>query len=370
MMKEFVFWQGSLSIHQSAFIRNLAASDLRVKLVVWEKTDPQRADGGWQEPDFGRARIIVRPSPRAQSALLSGTAPGSFHIFSGTRGHPFINAALREGLASGARIGIMCEAHDRRGFKGRLRFLRCVADARRFGKRINPVLAMGQKAAEWYTKCGYPRPRIFPFGYFVETPQSHGEELVRETSSSTVFDLIFVAQLIPRKGWDILLKALQGLTEGKWRLHVVGDGVDRERFLERSRRLGLGESVLLHGTKPNATVVDLISRSDLLVLPSRWDGWGAVVNEALMCGVPAICSDRCGAMDLLDGNVRGEVVTAGSVSSLREALRRRIAKGKIDQRTRETIREWSRCIGGESAARYFLAVIEASLSGRDKPAPP
>jgi hypothetical protein len=75
-------------------------------------------------------------------------------------------------------------------------------------------------------------------------------------------------------------------------------------------------------------------------------------------------------MDLLDGHERGEVVPAGSVSALREALRRRVAQGKIDIMMRERIREWSKFINGESAAGYFLAVIEALIHGGSKPVPP
>jgi glycosyltransferase involved in cell wall biosynthesis len=370
-MNEFVFWQDAPSIHQSAFIRQLAlSSNARVKLVVWEETNARRKASGCPDPDFGLTQVIVKPSLAEQVALLSETGPGSVHIFSGPRGHPFVRNALRKSLRSDMFIGMMCEAHNGRGFKGQLRFLRCQWDARRYRGRVNMLLAMGLKGVKWYTKCGFPRNKVVPFGYFVDSPQIQNGDNTRCTTSSGIFDLIFVGDLMPHKAWDVLLHALHGFARTGWRLHVVGNGPDKARFLSLCRKLRLDKSVRLYGVQPRSVVIDLISRSDLLVLPSRWDGWGAVINEALMCGVPVVCSDRCGAMDLLDGDIRGEVVHSECISALRDALWRRISQGKIDMRTRQAIKNWSNCISGQAAASYFLSVIEASINGRSKPVPP
>lgn len=371
MISEFVFWQDALSMHQSALIRCLAeATGGRVKLVVWEELNPSRRAAKWSVPDFGRAEIIIRPGPPAVYSLLSNASVDSVHIFSGPRGHPFVNAALREALGSSASIGLMAEAHDGRGPKGLLRYLRCRSDAQRLGGRISFVLAIGMKAVRWYTATHYPRTRIFPFAYFVESPAIAGDDRHRSLSPGQPFDLIFVAELIHLKGWDVLLRALSAMPKQDWRLHVVGDGADREDFLALQRELGLASSVCFYGRLKHPEVIALISRSDLLVLPSRWDGWGAVVNEALMCGVPAICSDRCGAMDLLDGRVRGEVFQSASVPALRATLTRWIRKGKVDNLTRGRIRRWARCICGESAAGYLQEVVGASTQEGPHPRPP
>jgi glycosyltransferase involved in cell wall biosynthesis len=204
----------------------------------------------------------------------------------------------------------------------------------------------------------------------VETPLLRANPPNREVLSNRFFDLIFVGQLIFRKGWDILLYALHGLSNLEWRLHVVGDGDDRDEFVKLCAKPGLTDSVHFYGTLPNSEAINLIGKSDLLVLPSRWDGWGAVVNEALMCGVPVVCSDKCGAADLLDGQERGEIFSSDSILALRSILYRRISQGKKDAVRSEETREWSKCINGESAADYFIAVINASITGGSKPIPP
>jgi glycosyltransferase involved in cell wall biosynthesis len=56
------------------------------------------------------------------------------------------------------------------------------------------------------------------------------------------------------------------------------------------------------------------------VLPSRFDGWGAVVNEALMVGTPVICSDRCGASDVIENGRNGYVFEADNADALLQRL--------------------------------------------------
>lgn len=122
--------------------------------------------------------------------------------------------------------------------------------------------------------------------------------------------------------------------------------------------------------KANVEAMRLLDASDLLVLPSRWDGWGAVVNEALMRGVPVLCSDRCGAASLVRHNEQGEVFPTGSVTGLRDALARRISAGKKTQESTRVLRAWAHAITGESAADYLLSILASVYADQRRPAPP
>lgn len=370
-VNNLVFWQGYFSIHQSALLRNLAASPgVDVTLVVWEELLARHSEKGWPMPDYGKTHIIFRPTSQFQSELLSAKPLTTFHIFDSTRGHSMIWNAFRQCVSLGSHIGIQYESYKTGGVKGALRFLRGRYDALRFAERIDFILGIGTMAVKWFKRSGYPEEKIFPFAYFVETPACHSDQSTGERLSNQSFDLVFVGRPLLNKGLDILLRALSGISKPNWRLHIVGDRDDRKEFSRLSEQLGCANSVRFYGTLPNVTVIDLIAECDLLVLPSRWDGWGAVVNEALMCGVPVVCSDRCGAADLLDGGERGEVFPSGDVSALRSILARRISQGKKDAVVSERIREWSKCISGESAAEYLLAVVDAVASGGNRPFPP
>jgi glycosyltransferase involved in cell wall biosynthesis len=223
---------------------------------------------------------------------------------------------------------------------------------------------------DWFTNVGYSQDRVFPFGYFVEIP-AHDYRAIREKEQNkTVVELVFVGYPLKNKGLDILFNSLRSLKKYRWRLHIVGNLENEFRFFNLSEKFDFSDRTIFYGTRPNSEVIKLISNCDLLVLPSRWDGWGAVINEALMCGVPVVCSDRCGASDLVDGHERGEVFPSESAHALRTSLERRILQGKKNPTSSKRIQAWSKCITGESAASYLLAVIEASKDRCKKPIPP
>jgi glycosyltransferase involved in cell wall biosynthesis len=371
-MRNFIFWQGLLSIHQSAFLRCLAKHrGVKVTLVVPEELDVRRRESGWYKPNFGNTRVIVRPTQEMLSKLLTEDLSDSAFIFSGTKGGgPMVWNTFLKSLSSNVFIGIYSEAYNDAGIKGLARFWRSKYEALRFRERVNVILGIGTKGADWFRKSGYLPNRIFPFGYFVETPSEIEMTYCKEYFSDHLFNIIFVGRPLYSKGLDVLLSALHGLSDRKWLLHVVGDGDDKDEYVRRCAAMGLTHSVRFYNSQRNLETLSLISKSDLLVLPSRWDGWGAVVNEALMLGVPVVCSDRCGAADLLDGNERGEVFAGESILGLRAILERRLSKGKKDAGARQKIRDWSKCINGEAAAEYFLEIISASIAGSDKPVAP
>ena len=64
----------------------------------------------------------------------------------------------------------------------------------------------------------------------------------------------------------------------------------------------------------------IFAAADAFVLPSRHDGWGVVVNEALGAGLPIIVSDRVGARDLVQHGGNGFITSVGDIDGLAGAL--------------------------------------------------
>ena len=372
MMRRLVFWQNFPSNHQSALIRALSArQDLDVTLVCEGNLPQRRRNIGWSVPDFGDTRLLIRPDQATIVRLLAEADSESAHIFSGTRAYPMVWKAFLYCRHTQAQIGIYAETGNWLGLKGCIRLSRSRLDALRYRKRVNFVLAIGHMGVQWFRMSGYPDYKIYPFGYFVERSPKVDVELEQETyPSDTTVKLVFIGQCIHRKGIDILLRALHDLKHLNWRLQIVGDGPERENLESLCVNLELSEHVCFLGAQENQETMRILDGNDLLVLPSRWDGWGAVVNEALMHGVPVVCSDLCGAADLLQNRERGEVFSSVSVSALREVLARRISQGKRTPELTARIKRWSRNIEGEVAAGYLLDVIEVSAAGRPKPTPP
>lgn len=366
----YVFWQNMASPHQAPMLRALAAgADAKVELLVQVAIPPERARLGWSVPDFGGVELIVAPGPDEVGRRVRSAPGDSVHVFSGLGAYPLVRAALREAVRTPALLGIMSEAGDWRGWRGALRLSRARLEARRFGRQVGFVLAMGALGERWFRRTGFPAERIHPFGYFVDAPGADGGPDERPAEDPTP-ELVFIGECVPRKGGDLLLRALRELAGLPWRLTVVGDGPERARWQELAADLGISARVRMAGAQPNATAMEILDRSDLLVLPSRWDGWGAVVNEALVRGVPVVCSSYCGAADLVAGPDRGAVFPAGSVGGLREALSAMIGRGKRGPERTRRISEWSARIAGPVAAEYFRAVVAAAASASPSPRAP
>jgi glycosyltransferase involved in cell wall biosynthesis len=110
------------------------------------------------------------------------------------------------------------------------------------------------------------------------------------------------------------------------------------------------------GKVPNQEVHKIIADSDVLILPSIYDGWGAVVNEALMCGTPVIASNNCGSSILLQ-SIRGRVFSIEK-DNLDEVLQGFLSVLPYDINKRKEIKNWAlQNISGEAAAKYFDEII-------------
>src|SRR5690606_31518074 len=126
------------------------------------------------------------------------------------------------------------------------------------------------------------------------------------------------------------------------------------------------------GNVPNREVRRLMAVSDCLVLPSRFDGWGAVVSEALSAGTPVVCSDACGSSELLRIPAAGTVFRASSVQSLRRALFAQLSRGKVTSDLRASLSGWAESFSPRAAARYLMQIVEYVLAGGtgDRPGAP
>ena len=183
-------------------------------------------------------------------------------------------------------------------------------------------------------------------------------EGVRQVSAGPV-TFLFCGQMIARKGVDLLLTAFNKLiTEGvNARLLLVG----REAELPRLMALLGPEAksrIRYEGFQPPEKLSEYFGQADVFVLPSRHDGWGVVVNQALGAGLPLLCSDAVGAAhDLIEPEVNGLLFPVGDAAALHVALRRLALSPETAVRWGEASRrkaaEWTPAAGAERWVRVF-----------------
>lgn len=107
--------------------------------------------------------------------------------------------------------------------------------------------------------------------------------------------LLFIGQLTPRKGYDLVVRALPRVLEAfpAVRLQVVSglNPVDRGTMERMAADLGVGAHVEFLGRVEDATLVNLFRAAVLYVTPTRYEGFGLTLLEAMAAGCPVIASD-------------------------------------------------------------------------------
>jgi glycosyltransferase involved in cell wall biosynthesis len=111
---------------------------------------------------------------------------------------------------------------------------------------------------------------------------------------------LFVGRLVDWKRLDLVLHALAAIPDAQ--LEVIGDGAMRETWTALARNLGIADRVHWLGWRPQPECAGLLHGATALVLPSIYECGGAVVLEAMACGVPVIATAWGGPADYLDAS--------------------------------------------------------------------
>jgi glycosyltransferase involved in cell wall biosynthesis len=294
----------------------------------------ERSAQGWRRTSHKHLKVVDISIPANHAALTAHDTSASLHVFSGFFSHPLVWAGFRKLAPTPARLAIFSEAPEQPWQTGWLKRLRGRALAARWARRFAFVLGIGGVGCEFFSRIGFPKEKIVPFGYYLDVlPLAAASN----QPADGIVRVVSAGQLIHRKGIDLLLRACGDLPATGWRLDVYGDGPERRRLEQVVRSLRLCDRVVFHGVVSNDAVRDSLTHADVAVLPSRFDGWGMLVNESLAAGTPVICTASCGAAVLVSSAQMGSVVQPGSVGPLRVALADAIARGPVQQEDRAAI---------------------------------
>lgn len=201
-----------------------------------------------------------------------------------------------------------------------------------------------------FTRDGLASYGVAPARISVVEPGTDAAPLAQGGQQGSC-EILCVANLIPRKGHDLLLEALTDLQHLRWRLTLVGSTTRSPQTAAALRRqidaAGLGARIRMTGELDGAALEQCFQAADLFVLPTRHEGFGMAVAEAVAHGLPVLAT-RTGAIPRLVPPDVGLVVPPDDVGALRKALSRlltepnelaRFAKGA--RAARERLPSWS-----------------------------
>jgi glycosyltransferase involved in cell wall biosynthesis len=134
--------------------------------------------------------------------------------------------------------------------------------------------------------------------------------------------VLFCAKLQPWKGPTDLLQAFSLANIPESYLIFAGDGPLRTSLEQTARDLGIADRVRFLGFMNQSQLPSAYRAADLLVLPSHYEPFGLVVNEAMLCRLPVVISDRVGAkFDLVRPGENGYVFPVGDLDALARILK-------------------------------------------------
>jgi glycosyltransferase involved in cell wall biosynthesis len=186
---------------------------------------------------------------------------------------------------------------------------------------------------------GVPEEKLYriPYGVRLEHFRPVAEPAVGE------FQVLFAGAPGLRKGVPYLLEAFSNLKHPRKRLWIAGQV--QENLKEALKRLPL-EGVEFLGPLPQKEMVERMSRSHVLVLPSIEEGLALVQAEAMACGCPVIGSTNSGAEDLYTDGVEGFIVPIRDARAIEERMQLLADKPELQREMGAAALRRVRSIGG------------------------
>jgi glycosyltransferase involved in cell wall biosynthesis len=367
-------WQSSIEHHEYYTWLALHArmqENESVTFVLGQLENDIRKAQGWNAVDLTKLNVIFLPSKKlwADGTKLINENADAIHVFLGFRGtkkgynfFPLILYALTRKIKATVinepysirPVGYFNDDHPMLAYisvwirpilyRGMALFINL------FSKSEKPcIFPISMIAKEQFRKSGFDAASMFPFGWFVPDLNRRPAPPKKDMA----LRVLYVGAMNQTKGADILISAVKLIRSQGYKvtLDLYGSG-DPQKYAD------LGPWLCHHGLIPFEMVQPTMQKYDLLITPSRHDGWGVVVNEALLQGVPVIASSRVGAKVMIEASGAGLVFESENVNDLVEKIKMVMLNPVLlDEMKRKASQVGPRILP-EKGAQYFLDVLK------------
>tara|TARA_B100000212_G_scaffold340008_1_gene319615 strand:- start:2968 stop:4131 length:1164 start_codon:yes stop_codon:yes gene_type:complete len=173
-------------------------------------------------------------------------------------------------------------------------------------KGYSSAFVAGTESKNYLLRLGFDRKRIFSPWDVIDN--NFYEKYIPENNISKNNYFLCVSRLIKRKNLINLIKSFAYYQEcgGKWGLKIIGSGDEYNKLMEESKKISNKDNFEIINWLQIEKLVKYYKNASAFILPSYFDTWGLVVNEAIASGLPCIVSENCGcAADLINNNISG-----------------------------------------------------------------
>ena len=243
------------------------------------------------------------------------------------------------------------------------------------GKSIKAIGCTGKSGIEAHRKAFISKKRLFDFIYTVPSPQSYLLEQVDNFNLLNISNcefgckFVYVGQIISRKCVIEMVKVFKSLDIVDYSLEIIGGGDKENELVDIIKD---NDRIHYWGKIAPSAVRKILLQTDVLIQPSKSEGWGCTVNEGLMMGNRIIISDAVGSRSLINNREwLGTIFRSGDWEDLKSKIIVEIARGKRSIDERKKISDWAECIYPEKEADYLIEIIDYYMGkSQTKPVAP
>lgn len=197
-------------------------------------------------------------------------------------------------------------------------------------KGADKYIAYGTKAKEYLEYFGSESNKIYistntvDMEYFQSkvVEYRNKDSFINERNKYPKYLLLFVGQLVRRKGIIQILKALNNLLDSEIGLMIAGSGPEENNLKKICKEKNI-KNVFFEGFQQQETLASYYALADIFILPSFEEVWGLVVNEALASGLYVLSSKYAGvSYDLIKVGWNGEIFDPNNVEEIVNSIKR------------------------------------------------
>jgi glycosyltransferase involved in cell wall biosynthesis len=211
-----------------------------------------------------------------------------------------------------------------------------------FIKKADAIIVPGRVSRNYVISLGAAKSKVFiapnciDNGFFIEHSFKNKMDkgrLKKELGVNKDKVILYVGQLIERKGVDYLIRAYGRLKQEheELALIIIGRGPLRNQLLHTRNISGISDVYFIGAKLKLVDLIKYYSITDFFVLPTLMDVWGFVINEAMACGLPIISTKNAqAATEMIHQGENGFIVNEANEEELYSAMKKLISLGELE----------------------------------------
>lgn len=317
---KLIIWTNYPSHYQRCFFDAILQKCSDLEVLYYDSLSQERIQQGWDNTfQLGHYERFIKPSIRSLRSVKEWRE--AIHIIPGY-GKLFL-LSLTITLSINNVKWMHWSEPSRKDFGWYLNYPLKRFYAFLVNRFSVAALAIGEMARSDFISWGIRENKIKILPYSSTNSQN------RETKNKRIIEfkqdkvaILYVGVLNKRKGTDLLLRAIKSVCEKYCcRLILVGKDESGGGYLSYAKKYEIEDKIMFYGVSNPKELSSIYNSCDLFILPSRFDGWGVVLNEAATHNLPLIASNKCGAsFHLIEHGLNGYRYEYNDINSLINAI--------------------------------------------------